>query len=572
MAGQGSQMKKSCDHGKRYVDHRNGKMKCFHRKMGTNFRHCMIIPNKFLNHFGGKISKTIELESPKGNVHVVKVSKHMNTTALRCGWEAFVDAHHIQENDSLLFRHIDNSRFEVLVLDSDGCEKIFSCAGMKRASSVHGRSADPIHISGCPRDDDDTTESSGSERFVRCQRGSVSHQRRKTAKLEAMSSSSEESGEEGSESSASEHESSYEQDDPHTPSGPDYVLSRGVSLSKVQEQKVARLVHNIRPEIPVFVAIMKRSNVISRPASLVIPKHYASAHFPRTSQTITIQRRGKNRKWHPRFYIRNDGAGYILHGCWTDFVRDNHVEEGDICIFQPTEFTARKFRATVHLLRETKSRSFGASAIVASPKRVDSRDGRTRTRATGCRRVSRTEEGRRGTRGTSTSRVKEEPDDDRCNNNGQGMRQEPLDLADSGGSSKPLYMYSGKASLSREQVKKVEERARSIQSEVPIYVSIMSKSKIGTNKPCTMMFGKRYATGYLPDGEQTLRLVMVASSKAWQVRMLPRRGDARTLTTGWRGFVHDNRLQLQDICLFQLMNNEKRLTMTVYIIRRDGKL
>ncbi|KAG8062768.1 hypothetical protein GUJ93_ZPchr0003g16978 [Zizania palustris] len=320
---------------------------------------------------------------------------------------------------------------------------------MKRDSSVHARSADPVHISGCD-------ESSGSEGFVRCQR-------RKTAKLEAMSSSSEESGEDGSDS---EHESSYEQDGSQTTSGPDYVLSSRDSLSQAQEEKVARLVHDIRPEIPVFVAIMKRSNISSRPASLVIPKHYASAHFPRTSQAITIQLRGKNTKWHPRFYIRSDGAGYILHGCWADFVRDNHVKEGDICIFQPTEFTGRNFRATVHLLRQTKS----------SPKGVDSRDGRTRTNG---------HEGRRST--TTTTSVKEEPDDgtDRCNNNGQGMR---LDLADPGGSSKPLYMFSGKASLSTEQVKSVEERARSIQSELPIYVSMMSKSNIGgTSKTCTMV-------------------------------------------------------------------------------------
>ena len=32
----------------------------------------------------------------------------------RHGWEAFVDAHHIEENDSLLFRNIETSVFEVV--------------------------------------------------------------------------------------------------------------------------------------------------------------------------------------------------------------------------------------------------------------------------------------------------------------------------------------------------------------------------------------------------------------------------------------------------------------------------
>jgi hypothetical protein len=38
------------------------------------------------------------------------------------------------------------------------------------------------------------------------------------------------------------------------------------------------------------------------------------------------------------------------------------------------------------------------------------------------------------------------------------------------------------------------------------------------------------------------------------------------LTVGWRDFVQDNRLEVEDICLFQQMD-DKRLTMTVDIIR-----
>ncbi|KAF0921965.1 hypothetical protein E2562_020652 [Oryza meyeriana var. granulata] len=440
---------------------------------GAALRRSAIIPNKFLDHFGGKVSRTIELESPKGIVYIVKVTKHMNKTVLQCGWEAFVDAHHIEENDSLLFHHIENSRFEVLILDSDGCEKVFPCAGIKRISSVQERKADPIDILSSTHDD--TTQSSGSENFVRYQRASGS-QHRKTAKLAAMSSSGE-SGEEGTDSSTSEHESSYKLDDPQTPPIRDYVLSRGTILSEAQEEKLDMLVQNIQPEIPVFVAIMKHSNVNSHHASLVIAKNYASAHFPHKSQTITLQRRGKSKKWHPRFYIRKDQAGYILLGrCWIDFVRGNHVKEGDICIFQPTKFTGRKFKLTVHLLRETKSRSFGA--FRTSPKRVDSRDGRTRMKVTGARRVSSTED-RRGTKGISTTGVKEEPDDDQCNN-GQGKCQEHLNFDDFGGRSKP-YMSSDRAFLTEEQITEVEEIVHSIQSEVPIYVSIMNKSNVGTN-------------------------------------------------------------------------------------------
>lgn len=150
-----------------------------------------IIPNKFMDHFGGKISRTIELESPDGNTYVVEVSKNLSKKSPCHGWEAFLDAHHIEENDSLLFRHIKNSRFEVLVLDSDDCEKVFSCVGIKVTCNVQERSSDYDDISNSSYAD--TTKSSGSKEFASCERVHSSHPR-KTAKTPAKYSSSEDSG------------------------------------------------------------------------------------------------------------------------------------------------------------------------------------------------------------------------------------------------------------------------------------------------------------------------------------------------------------------------------------------
>jgi hypothetical protein len=42
---------------------------------------------------------------------------------------------------------------------------------------------------------------------------------------------------------------------------------------------------------------------------------------------------------------------YRLQGQWLDFVRDNHVQERDICVFLPTN--SGRFTFTVYLLRTT---------------------------------------------------------------------------------------------------------------------------------------------------------------------------------------------------------------------------
>jgi len=76
-------------------------------------------------------------------------------------------------------------------------------------------------------------------------------------------------------------------------------------------------------------------------------------------------------------------------------------------------------------------------------------------------------------------------------------------------------------------------------------------------------FGKQYTSKYLPHGEHTVTLVRNGNSAAWKVKM-----HAQMFSKGWRDFVRDNRLKLDDICLFQLTKDDiKMLTMTVYIIR-----
>uniref|UniRef100_A0A0A9HD96 TF-B3 domain-containing protein n=1 Tax=Arundo donax TaxID=35708 RepID=A0A0A9HD96_ARUDO len=208
----GSRMKKPCDCCKRYMDHldeKNKNMSFFLRRMTANYKHSMILPNRFLEHFSGKLSGTIKLESPNGSLYDVEVTKCHSNMVLRHGWEAFVDAHHIEENDSLLFRHIEKCCFEVLIFDSDGVEKLFSCAGIKNTPCFEERSVDSVDISSSSHHE--TTESSESGRFARSQKRNSCLRGKK---IVATSSSSKES-----EDIPSENESFESDDLQQTPQG-----------------------------------------------------------------------------------------------------------------------------------------------------------------------------------------------------------------------------------------------------------------------------------------------------------------------------------------------------------------
>ena len=86
-----------------------------------------------------------------------------------------------------------------------------------------------------------------------------------------------------------------------------------------------------------------------------IIKEYAFAYFPHVNANVTLQRPGKSKKWHPKFNTTKGGV-YRLQGQWLDFVRDNHVQEGDICAFLP-EKLGRRFTFTVYVLCATATRS-----------------------------------------------------------------------------------------------------------------------------------------------------------------------------------------------------------------------
>lgn len=90
------------------------------------------------------------------------------------------------------------------------------------------------------------------------------------------------------------------------------------------------------------------------------------AHLPHETTFVTLQMPDKSKKWRLRFYIRNDKRLYMLRGKWSDFVRDNDVQEGDICLLLPSR-NGRKFVLTVYLVRATDTRPRAESGTDGFP-------------------------------------------------------------------------------------------------------------------------------------------------------------------------------------------------------------
>ncbi|OQU91357.1 hypothetical protein SORBI_3001G166100 [Sorghum bicolor] len=527
MAGSGaSSIQKPCDACKRYLDHLDGKnqnVRSFLSPMTASSKHSMVVPKRFLKHFAGKLSGIIKLESPNRGSYDVGIIEHCNNVVFRHGWGQFVESHHIKENDYLLFRHVEGSCFKVLIFDSDGCEKVFPCAGI--------RSVEYVDISSSSHHE--TTESLASERFVRCQKGSSCH-RGKTAKMAAAFSSSEESGE----NIPSKNKSS-ELDDLQTPLRQHYVLSQRSYLSEAQEERVIALIQEIQPESTAFIAVMCKSHVQPPCPYLAISKGYALAHFPRKSMNVTLQRPGKSKKWHPKFCKRKD-AQMLLKGQWMDFVRDNHVQEGDICIFLPT-MAGRRSTFTVYLIQATTTCSRGGSGKRGS--------------------LSRQKETAK--KAATSSLYEDSGGEDSLSG------YESIQLDHFKAFSKRNYVLSAWCHLTAEQEEKIVALVKKVQPEIPFLVVQMKKSNVNHLRS-DLVICKDYAAEHFPQESQFITLERPGGRK-WRTRLYVRPdGRAFMLTTRWQNFVHDNHFQKDDICLFQPMPNEKGFRVMVHLLHEPS--
>lgn len=412
---------------------------------------------------------------------------------------------------------------------NDGCAEVFSCTGIQNIPSDREGSADSVDSSNIS--EHDTTEASeSSEGFTECQKSS-SCRRVKTVKMATLCSLSDESGED----ILSENVSL------------EYVLAYRSYLSKEQKKRVRELIKEIQPEFTVFISIMRKSNVQPPGPYMGITKEYAVAHFPDKSTNVTLETPGKSKKWHPKFYKRDESRKNMLMGQWLDFVRDNHVQEGDICLFVPTKDEKRS-TFTVYVLHETANHSQGGAGFERTGPCHDSSTAKM----------------------TSEVCIEEEPTTGEHVSSGNSMQETPhksMESEDSNGSFDPEYFVPCKSPLSKSQKRIVEERVRAIRSEVPICVAVMKNNNVGVAQRWMLELGSRYASVYLPTRGQTV--VLQCGGKTWEAKMMFHNGRRWFLNGGWPNFARGNGLRVGDICLFELKRKETKLTMAVHIIRKE---
>uniref|UniRef100_A0ACD5Z109 Uncharacterized protein n=1 Tax=Avena sativa TaxID=4498 RepID=A0ACD5Z109_AVESA len=268
-----------------YSNHMSDDQKQFLVVASGDFRHSMRIRPEVGSHLRNMIHKSelVKLEASNGHVYPVEVSWELSIVVLRSRWNEFVNAHHIEENDSILFVYRGNSCFKVHVFNSAGHEKSLSCSPL------------PSGISGpipplAPVKTEQVVPNSG-------------------------------------------HVNS-------TDSG--YTMLPSCCLTKAQDEKVLEIAHTTRSKVPLYVAVMSKSNVSLKNCYVYIPLSLVDS-FKEEITKDTVQLQGPGRTVCVGA-IKHSYDQIVLESGWNTFVASHHIQENDLLIFRRMETTRLEVR------------------------------------------------------------------------------------------------------------------------------------------------------------------------------------------------------------------------------------
>lgn len=325
-------MDKSLTEWKKYVahycwQHMDDLDKSFFKFMIGDFKNGLTIPEKFACNFRGQISEVVKLETRDGNTYNVQVTKELNNLVLRSGWARFANAYELEKGDLLVFFLSGDSQFEVLIYDRSTCRKELSYVVTNHFPCVHERST------------------SHDNHMLSPKSGKLA-KRRKTSKRNPADCPLQKSTERDLPPSGGIQDTTNS-GGLHTSTKYHYILARGCNLTRAHKVKVDTLELKIRPEIPLYVTALNETSLFY--GYLVICKDYAAQHLPHRDETITLCHPSNSKTWDADLKISTDGT-YILSAGWSGFVRDNKLQEDDVCIFEVSK-SQRRHTMTVHMLK-----------------------------------------------------------------------------------------------------------------------------------------------------------------------------------------------------------------------------
>uniref|UniRef100_A0ACD5W7Y9 Uncharacterized protein n=2 Tax=Avena sativa TaxID=4498 RepID=A0ACD5W7Y9_AVESA len=328
--GYDKNMDVSCETCKRWLEYHymnlDDEKKYFLMLMMGDFQSEMIIPEEFVQRLKGEILGEIKLETQNRCSHIIGVVKNQEKFVLTAGWGNFVKTFSLQIGDTILFRYNGNSQFSAIIFDKLGCEKASSVVVDPFLPPVQERHTNATETVESPDFHPQPTEMKPPSTVNRLPTDSPRTERQRRPRYKSSYSSEESEDSFYSDTARKKKKvrlASIQKE--HLKDG--YITTCRTKLTSDQMEEVKQKIHSIHSEIPIFVAMMGKSNIDSD-FSLTFPSHYAEKYL-REETRLYLQL--LDEKWEVSI---NDNGSKRLRNGWQKFVKDNKLKMGDICLFE----------------------------------------------------------------------------------------------------------------------------------------------------------------------------------------------------------------------------------------------
>ncbi|XP_075516954.1 B3 domain-containing protein Os03g0620400 [Primulina tabacum] len=289
---------------------------------------------------------------------------------------------------------------------------------------------------------------------------------------------------------------------------------------------------------------MKRFN-ISGPYTLNIPYQFATEHLPKCKLKVLLHNLNGGCWTVNSIPNTKVQTSHTFCGGWLSFVRDNDIDIGDICIFE----LVRKFELHVRILRVRKEE-------IGSHNSEAARDGSIRGFTTSPK-MSRCK-----------SKIISIPYD---RGSVFGSQLDTClvesEIGNSFGSADRRRSHT-KGCMSMKYAPGEKVAAKHFVSIFPHFVGVMKKFNVCCSYSLKIPY--QFSMEHLPNFKTKIVLRNL-NGQCWTVNLIPttRVQTLHTFCGEWMAFVHDNDIQVVDICIFELTG---KCEMRVHVcgIRKKG--
>ncbi|RZB43331.1 B3 domain-containing transcription factor VRN1 [Glycine soja] len=290
---------------------------------------CNRIPRSFVNKCWEGISNPVLLLLPNGVEWKVKWKKLDADILLIEDWKEFAEFCSLDKDHLLVFEYLRKSQFLVVIFDQNGLEMEYplmggTLDGDEKGNSLcqHKRAKSPVPFSSSIKKVKGKTLTSYPSHDVRTER--AQSQRTKVEFSKEFLAEDLERGGRGRGMMNAKRRCSN---------------SNALKSSTALERAKA-----FRSENPFFIREMHPSYI--HKYIMVMPGNFLTEDQQKENDSVTLWI-SEERSWHVKFYTNRSGGQINLSTGWVDFVKDNNLKIGNVCVFEQIKKTRISFRVFI---------------------------------------------------------------------------------------------------------------------------------------------------------------------------------------------------------------------------------